>query len=87
MYSSDTIGNFNTVLNFEPDDTALIGDVDGNGEVSIADATEIQKYLVQYVSFNEEQLKVSDTNGDGKVDIKDVTQIQKYIVQLISSLV
>ena len=87
MYSSDTIGNFNTVLNFEPDDTALIGDVDGNGEVSITDATEIQKYLVQYVSLNEEQLKVSDTNGDGKVDIKDVTQIQKYIVQLISSLV
>ena len=87
MYSSDTIGNFNTVLNFEPNDTALIGDVDGNGEVSITDATEIQKYLVQYVSLNEEQLKVSDTNGDGKVDIKDVTQIQKYLVHLISSLV
>ena len=86
MYSSDTIGNFNTVLNFEPDDTALIGDVDGNGEVSISDATEIQKYLVQYVSLNEEQLKVSDTNGDGKVDINDVTQIQKYLAQLIPSL-
>lgn len=65
---------------------ATLGDVDGDGDVSIIDATEIQKYLVQIVSFNDEQLKVADTNSDGRVDITDVTQIQKYLVGLVPSL-
>ena len=64
----------------------LIGDTNGDGNVTIADATELQKYLANIIDFDDEQLAVADTNGDGSVSIADATQIQKYIAQLIPSL-
>ena len=64
----------------------LIGDVNSDGIVSIADATELQKHLANIIDFDDEQLAVADTNGDGSVSIADVTQIQKYLAQLIPSL-
>ena len=64
----------------------VIGDVDGDGVVNINDATMIQKYLAELVTFTHEQLKAADTNGDGDVNINDATQIQKYIAELIDHL-
>ncbi len=64
----------------------LIGDVNSDGIVSIADATELQKHLANIIDFDDEQLAVADTNGDGSVSIADATQIQKYLAQLIPSL-
>ena len=64
----------------------LLGDVNNDGIVSIADATTLQKYLANIVDFDDEQLAVADTNGDGSVSIADATQIQKYLAQLIPSL-
>lgn len=64
----------------------LIGDVNSDGIVSIADATELQKHLVNIIDFDDEQLDVADTNGDGKISIIDATEIQKYLVGLVSSL-
>lgn len=63
-----------------------IGDVNGDGKISILDATEIQKYIAQLSSLKDEQLAVADVNGDGKISIIDATEIQKYIAQLIPSL-
>ncbi len=62
------------------------GDVNKDGVVSIVDATEIQKYLSQIVTFDSTQLSVADTNGDGKITIVDATQIQKFLSQIISKL-
>ena len=64
----------------------LIGDTNGDGNVTIADTTTLQKYLANIVDFNDEQLAVADTNGDGSVSIADATQIQRYLAQLIPSL-
>ena len=64
----------------------VLGDVNCDGVISIADATTLQKYLANIVDFDDEQLDVADTNGDGSVSIADATQIQKYLAQLISSL-
>lgn len=64
----------------------LTGDVNGDGVISIADATTLQKYLANIVDFDYEQLAVADTNGDGSVSIADATQIQKYLAELIPSL-
>ena len=68
----------------EPD--AVLGDVNGDGEIDITDATAIQKYLAELIELNSEQKNAADTNGDGEVDITDVTQIQKYIAELIDHL-
>lgn len=65
----------------------IIGDVNGDGVISILDATELQKYLAKIVDFDDEQFAIADTNGDGNITILDVTQIQKYLAKLIPSLV
>ena len=64
----------------------IIGDVNSDGVISIADTTTLQKYLANIVDFDDEQFAVADTNGDGSVSIADATQIQKYLAQLIPSL-
>ncbi|MBQ9680264.1 MAG: dockerin type I repeat-containing protein [Ruminococcus sp.] len=53
------------------------GDVDGNGEVEIIDATLIQRKLgfLEPAVFDE---RAADVDGDG-VDIKDVTWIQRHL--------
>ena len=62
----------------------LIGDVNGDGDVDVVDATVLQKYInKEAISIN---LEVADTNGDGKINIRDATQIQKYLVGRIPSL-
>lgn len=63
-----------------------LGDVNGDGKITILDATCIQKYIVQLEDFTDKQKEVADVNGDGTINIMDSTQIQKYIVQLIDTL-
>ncbi len=61
----------------------LKGDADGDGYVSITDATTIQRYLVGLYDLDDEQLLAADTDGDGYVSITDVTVIQRYLVGLV----
>lgn len=74
----------NYIASYEP--PSLIGDVNGDGVISIADATDLQKYLANIVNFDDEQLAAADADGDGSVSIADATQIQKYLANIITSL-
>lgn len=55
------------------------GDADGDGNVTILDATVIQRKLadLHVVSFNE---KAADVDGDG-LNITDATKIQRYLAE------
>lgn len=66
--------------------TIQIGDTNNDGDVNIADATAIQKYLANLIDFTNDQKTAADTNGDGAVNITDTTNIQKFIAQLIENL-
>ncbi len=57
----------------------LTGDVDGNGVLTVSDATLIQKYSASITDFTSEQKKLADVNGDGAVNVLDSTEIQKRI--------
>ena len=59
--------------------TLITGDVNGDGVISIVEATMLQKYLANLVTFDDEQIAVADTNGDGSVSIADATQIQNIL--------
>ena len=59
----------------------LFGDVDGDGDVTIDDATLIQKAAIDLVSFTDLQKQLADVNGDGRVSILDVTCVQKYLAE------
>lgn len=54
----------------------VLGDVDGDGELTIKDATVIQFWLAKLMKSDELNLEVADFNKDGKVNIVDVTAIQ-----------
>lgn len=58
-----------------------IGDVDGDGNITISDATMIQRYLAETVSLSAERLLLADTDGSGEVTINDATQLQKYLAE------
>ena len=61
------------------DKPELTGDVDGNGVLTVSDATLIQKYSANITDFTSEQKKLADVNGDGTVNVLDSTEIQKLI--------
>jgi hypothetical protein len=63
-----------------PTTTKVLGDTDGDGELSVFDATLIQKYLVGLKKDTQLDLTVADFNKDGDVDIFDATCIQKRLV-------
>ena len=62
-------------------DGDIRGDADADGEISILDATAIQRHLASYIvsSFNEEN---ADADADGEISIIDATAVQRYLVGL-----
>lgn len=58
------------------------GDTYPSGNITVVDATSVQKYVVGIVKFGKTQLFNSDVNHDGEINIVDSTLIQKYIVGL-----
>lgn len=81
-YSSDEA--FNVTFNFEPNKEALLGDVNGDGEITIVDSTILQKYIVGQTTLDDETLNVADVNKDGAVTVVDATLIQKFVVKAIT---
>ena len=55
------------------------GDVDGDGALTINDVTKLQRYLAEFESFDEYQMKAADVNNDGEVNVKDITALQNLI--------
>lgn len=58
----------------------IIGDVDGDGVLSVKDVTLIQKYLAELVMFTSDQIDIANVDGDTKVSIFDATFIQQLLV-------
>ena len=64
-------------------ESRLIGDVNNDGVISVADATDIQKYLANIIDLDDEALICADTDGNGVVSISDATTTQKYLAEII----
>lgn len=59
-----------------------LGDVDGDGSITITDATTIQRYIAEYELPNPDIIqKCGDVDGDGSITVTDATTIQKYIAE------
>ena len=61
----------------------LWGDVDNDGEVSIIDATLIQRHLVDIVTLDENAQKRGTVSGGDELTIIDATLIQRWLVDII----
>lgn len=66
----------------EPSGNAVYGEVNGDGDITIVDATLVQKHVVQLETLSADKQILADVNGDNTISVVDATLIQKYIVQL-----
>ena len=57
----------------------LGGDVDGDGSLTILDATHIQRYLASLRIFGEVDCIAADIDGDGDITILDATRVQRIL--------
>lgn len=64
--------------------SAKIGDVDGDGNVSVLDATSVQMHVASISAINDDCLASADTDKDGNISILDATQIQLFVAKLIT---
>ena len=60
----------------------LAGDVDGDGYVTIKDATAVQSVVAKLIAESEINAEAADMDGDGFVSIKDATMIQMIVAKL-----
>lgn len=80
------VGNFTAACKVTVSSKILKGDVDADGEVTIADALMIFKYKSDEVSLSSSQLKAADTDTNGAVELADALRIFKFKSQEIDSL-
>lgn len=65
-------------------DSLLYGDVDMDGEVTIKDATAIQKGIAELEYLTSVQRFLADPDNTG-ISIKNATEIQKYLAGLVGA--
>jgi hypothetical protein len=61
----------------DPGET-LYGDVNGNGEVDIADLTKLREYFATRPEDRPTPNPGADINGDGGFEINDLTALRRY---------
>lgn len=76
-----------TAPSTEPTTSAVVlGDVTGDGKLTVDDVTYVQKYIAELIDMTSEQRLAADVDKNGCIDIKDATEIQKSIAGISSIL-
>ncbi len=68
----------------EAEETAAIGDVNGDGEINASDATRVLLAIVGKIELDEAQSAAADVTGDGEVNAMDATRILLHSVGKIT---
>ena len=84
FYDDDTDPTSGTVPG--PGEMRKKGDINGDGIVSVADATLVQQHAAEMITLEGEALSAADTNGDGIVSVADATLIQQFAAEIIDKL-
>lgn len=68
------------------DNSILLGDVTGDGEVTADDLTRLSRHVARIDEFTDaDLLKAADVNGDDQVTADDLTMLSRYVAKIISS--
>lgn len=54
------------------------GDVDGNGDITVKDASLVQRFLIGLDFLSDEQYNRADVDNNGRVSLVDASRIQRY---------
>ncbi len=79
---TDSNGTYETPVDTTSD--LFIGDVDGDKEVSIMDATQVQLHVAKIVNLTGDSLLCADTDNDQEISIMDATEIQLFVARIIT---
>lgn len=63
-----------------PDDSTLIGDIDGDGEFNVMDVVYLQLYLANLSRLSDSGQRRADVELNGAVESIDATYLQRYLV-------
>ena len=69
--------SFEACVRVEP--KVLLGDLDGNGSVTLADYSLICAWFADVDRITAEQLKAADINGDGRFTMSDISMLKNMI--------
>lgn len=64
----------------------LLGDLNGDGLVTSADAVLLTRSLTDLAELTAEQQKAADINGDGVITSADAVILVRFLAELIPSL-
>lgn len=65
----------------DPQQRYLMGDIDGDGKLSVIDATHLQKVLAHLYTPSEYLYTVGDYDGDSQISVIDAVKIQKVLAR------
>ena len=66
----------------ETKNALVYGDVYIDGDFTVFDASDSQKYIVGLEELTADSKSVADVDSDGAISVMDATSIQKYIIGL-----
>jgi hypothetical protein len=71
-----------TPIRFSSTATVLVGDLNGDNEVNIADLTTVIDYILGKITLTGSDSIKADFNKDGHIDIRDVVAMQNYLLAI-----
>ncbi len=80
-FANETLTVNYIYTDYVPESIRLYGDVNGDGKISIEDATELQMILAEFKTASDERKAQLDFNYDGVTNINDVTMLQRYLAE------
>jgi hypothetical protein len=69
-----------TPVRFSSTATVMVGDVNGNNQVDIADLTTVIDFILGKIVLTESDSVKADFNKDGRIDIRDVVAMQNALL-------
>ena len=69
-------GQLQLVLSEAKDESALLGDVNGDGIVNVSDVTALVNVILSTENYEN-----CDINGDGTINVSDVTELVNQILK------
>ena len=69
---------------YEPKESNLLGDVNGDGQINTRDAKLIMQYELGLVDESKLDLLAADVNGDGAINTRDAKLIMQYELGIIT---
>lgn len=70
-------GQYIPEINITDYSEPIAGDINGDGEIRIADMVSLQNYLLASTKLSSSQIIAADINSDGKVDVFDMIEMRK----------